>query len=312
MAGTKVDLSNVSYIQCNDYKGNNTPQRSFNLRSNFVRLTELSLLKNFHLVTEKTDAFNGFSSATFDMDISLLLNETSTILGSWTAQMNSPINITDKNKTKLLKQVQKFRVATILNAPYVIKDPNSPHGYKGYSVDVLNEILKFYDYEYEIKHLNYSHSGRKNKNGEWNSIIGEIVSKRADIGLGTVSVVADREIVVDFTIPFMDLSGISIMMLRPAGKSSYFKFINVVEVNVWITIFLAYLFTSFILCVFNKWSPCSVENKTLTHINQKHIPNFNVRECLWFCLTSLTSQGGGEPPSNISGKLIAASWWLFG
>lgn len=29
-------------------------------------------------------------------------------------------------------------------------------------------------------------------------------------------------------------------------------------------------------------------------------------------MTSMTPQGGGEAPKNLSGRLIAATWWLFG
>lgn len=29
-------------------------------------------------------------------------------------------------------------------------------------------------------------------------------------------------------------------------------------------------------------------------------------------MTSLTPQGGGEAPRNLSGRLVAATWWLFG
>ena len=29
-------------------------------------------------------------------------------------------------------------------------------------------------------------------------------------------------------------------------------------------------------------------------------------------MTSLTPQGGGEAPKNLSGRLLAATWWLFG
>ena len=29
-------------------------------------------------------------------------------------------------------------------------------------------------------------------------------------------------------------------------------------------------------------------------------------------MTSLTPQGGGEAPKNLSGRLVAATWWLFG
>ena len=29
-------------------------------------------------------------------------------------------------------------------------------------------------------------------------------------------------------------------------------------------------------------------------------------------MTSLTPEGGGETPKNLSGRLVAATWWLFG
>ena len=35
---------------------------------------------------------------------------------------------------------------------------------------------------------------------------------------------------------------------------------------------------------------------------------FDLRECFWFCMTSLTPQGGGEAPKNVSGRLVAGSF----
>ena len=40
--------------------------------------------------------------------------------------------------------------------------------------------------------------------------------------------------------------------------------------------------------------------------------HFYLKEAFWFCITTLTPQGGGEVPKNMSGKLFAAGWWLFG
>lgn len=39
---------------------------------------------------------------------------------------------------------------------------------------------------------------------------------------------------------------------------------------------------------------------------------FTIQEGFWFCLTSLTPQGGGEAPRALSGRLVAATWWIFG
>ncbi|XP_074601073.1 ionotropic receptor 25a-like [Brevipalpus obovatus] len=39
---------------------------------------------------------------------------------------------------------------------------------------------------------------------------------------------------------------------------------------------------------------------------------FTLKESLWFRFTSLTPQGGGEGPRALSGRLVTATWWLFG
>lgn len=105
----------------------------------------------------------------------------------------------------------------------------------------------------------------------------------------------------------------------------------------------AYLFTSMLLWVFDRFSPYSYRNNSEKYIddvekrkftlkvrlalfksscwvfyrifeNQTPTvpPPFDPKECLWFCMTSLTPQGGGEAPKNVSGRLVAATWWLFG
>ncbi len=43
----------------------------------------------------------------------------------------------------------------------------------------------------------------------------ELVDKNADIGLGALAVMAERENVIDFTVPYYDLVGITIMMKKP-------------------------------------------------------------------------------------------------
>merc|ERR1711874_290911 len=37
-----------------------------------------------------------------------------------------------------------------------------------------------------------------------------------------------------------------------------------------------------------------------------------LEDSVWGCMTSLTPQGGGEAPKNLSGRMVAATWWLFG
>ena len=54
---------------------------------------------------------------------------------------------------------------------------------------------------------------------------------------------AEREGVVDFTVPYYDLVGISLLMKKTASSSHMFKFLTVLTNSVWLSILIAYLIT---------------------------------------------------------------------
>ena len=56
--------------------------------------------------------------------------------------------------------------------------------------------------------------GEPDEDGNWNGLVGELHNRRADIGLGAISVMAERESVIDYTVPYYDLVGISIHMKK--------------------------------------------------------------------------------------------------
>ncbi|KAG1654620.1 Ionotropic receptor 25a [Nymphon striatum] len=141
----------------------------------------------------------------------------------------------------------------------------------------------------------------------------KILFQKADIALAPISVMAEREHVVDFTVPYYDLVGITILMKKPKPPTSLFKFLNVLETEVWLCILAAYFITSILMFLFDRWSPYSLRNnKEMNKNDDDECRQFNIKECLWFCMTSLTPQGGGEAPKNLSGRFVAATWWLFG
>ncbi len=67
--------------------------------------------------------------------------------------------------------------------------------------------------------------------------------QNADIGLGALAVMAERETVIDFTVPYYDLVGITILMKKPKVPTSLFKFLSVLEDSVWGCILAAYFVT---------------------------------------------------------------------
>lgn len=351
---------------------------------------------------------------------------------------------------------------------------NSTIEWYGYCMDFFQELTKHlpYDVTYEIYQVPDNKYGTKykytsiNKNSDkkqpivvekWNGIIGELYQGKADLALAPMAVMAERELVIDFTVPFYDLVGIQILLKKPEVPQDWFKFLTVLDNEVWFSITVAYFITSFVMFLFDRLSPYShknmsrierikqnrkLENAKVTERNNKEInsitgdlrnnnynfnddadskgailskghdlfigslgfqmrevrrrssalirdgfenffnknsrkesvfvnlnetravrsstiptksdqwrrkqstsigdyfkgidfgrnlsgntwevddtevhseidngkPDFGLRDSLWFCITSLTPQGGGEAPQNLSGRVVAGAWWLF-
>jgi glutamate receptor, ionotropic, invertebrate len=123
---------------------------------------------------------------------------------------------------------------------------------------------------------------------------------------------SEREMVIDYTIPFYELVGISILIQKKKAESSLFKFLDVLENEVWFCILGAYLLTSLLLWIYDRYSPYSYQNNREKYENDEEKRIFTFKESLWFCMTSLTPHGGGEAPKSLSGRILSATWWLFG
>lgn len=69
--------------------------------------------------------------------------------------------------------------------------------------------------EYEIYITPDGKYGTKDKDiGTFDGLARQIQDRKADIGLGAISVLAEREEVLDYTVPFYDPVGISILMQK--------------------------------------------------------------------------------------------------
>ncbi|KAJ8687208.1 hypothetical protein QAD02_023002 [Eretmocerus hayati] len=204
-----------------------------------------------------------------------------------------------------------YRVVTILKRPFVEYDEEK-NLYSGMLIDILNELSRRLNFQYEIGVRNENEYGYMDDEGNWNGLIQDLKERKADIGLGALALMSERKKVVDFTEPIYEPSGISVLMLKPENQSTLFRFLSVLESEVWFCILGAFIFTSLLLWLFDKHSPYSYQNNQEKYRNDPDKRIFGLRESMWFCLTSLTPQGGGEAPKNLSGRLVAATWWLFG
>ena len=116
--------------------------------------------------------------------------------------------------------------------------------------------------------------------------------QKAEIAIGPISVMAERENVVDFTVPYYDLVGLTILMKKPKFDYKLSKFIDVLDNYVWLCIIAAFFLFSGLLWAFDKFSPYSYQNDTNLWDGQGPEPRvFTFKEGIWFCMMSLTPQG---------------------
>lgn len=97
------------------------------------------------------------------------------------------------------------------------------------------------------------------------------------------------------------------MMRKHAEPTTFLWFLTILDYQIWLNFAAAFLVTSVLLYLFERYSPSNYRRAA----NESSHCFANLKECFWFCLLSLTPEGGGELPRNLPGKLTAALWWLF-
>ncbi|KAL3278038.1 hypothetical protein HHI36_013379 [Cryptolaemus montrouzieri] len=303
----------TDFITCDDYDGSNTPQRTnLDLESALKKGTsELPTYGPFIYIS------NGKSGMQFSMELSIVSFRaarptTTETVGTWDAGFNNNLTLSNDALMDKFTSAQIYRVVVFEQKPFLFKDSSHKKGFNGYCIDMMDKIAEELGFEYEVFLASDNMVGHMDDRGKWNGMVKDIMDKKADIGLGSISVMAERENVIDFTVPYYDLVGYMILVKSSDIKPSLFKFLTVLEDEVWLCVLAAYFITSFLLWIFDKYSPYSYQNNKEKYIDDEEKRIFNLKESLWFCMTSLTPQGGGEAPKNLSGRLVAATWWLFG
>ncbi|GFN79380.1 glutamate receptor [Plakobranchus ocellatus] len=127
--------------------------------------------------------------------------------------------------------------------------------FEGYCIDLLKKVAEIVNFDYEIHLVNDGKYGSKLPDGSWNGMIGELLTKKADLAIASLTITEGRERFVDFSKPFMDL-GTSIMIKEPdKEKGGVFSFKNPLSDGVWIAIIVGFIGVSLVLFFVGRFSP---------------------------------------------------------
>ncbi|XP_064079193.1 glutamate receptor ionotropic, kainate 2-like isoform X3 [Macrobrachium nipponense] len=235
---------------------------------------------------------------------------------------------TGANYTRTYKEVQQgiveslqnktLIVTSLLAAPYNMLRETSEQmtgndRYEGFCVDLIQEISEILGFNYTVKLADDGQHGKyEEKRKRWNGMIGELLDQRADLAIGDLTITYEREQVVDFTMPWMNL-GITILYRKPTKKPpNLFSFLSPLSLDVWLYMATAYLAVSLLLFVLARFSPYEWSNPHPCDQTPEKLENeFSLLNCLWFCIGSLMQQGGDILPKAVSTRIVAGMWWFF-
>lgn len=97
--------------------------------------------------------------------------------------------------------------------------------------------------------------GAEQADGRWDGMIGEVLSTKADIAVGPLTINYEREKKVSFTKPFMNM-GVSILFKKPTPTDpGPFSFLQPLGPAVWLSILVAFVMVSVGIFVVGRVSP---------------------------------------------------------
>ncbi|CAH1132880.1 unnamed protein product [Ceutorhynchus assimilis] len=275
----------------------------------------LDSVSNLHGITGNLEFQEGKRS-NFKLDLLKLKKEDLRKVGTWTPA--DGINITDPNAFYDQNAPNiTLIVMTREERPYVmVKEDQNLTGnarYEGFCIDLLKWIAGQVGFQYSIRLVPDHMYGVYNpETKEWNGIVRELMEKRADLAVASMTINYARESVIDFTKPFMNL-GIGILFKIPTSQPTrLFSFMNPLAVEIWIYVLAAYLLVSFTLFVMARFSPYEWNNPHPCHQDSDIVENqFSVSNSFWFITGTFLRQGSGLNPKATSTRIVGGIWWFF-
>ncbi|XP_074657255.1 glutamate receptor 2-like [Tubulanus polymorphus] len=238
-------------------------------------------------------------------------------VGEWDDKNGVNINESYTKKRRKSSISKVMRVTSIESKPFLtvrkLPEDGTPlvgnQRFEGYCVDLAELIAKEANFEYTIKLVKDKKYGAF-ENDSWNGMIGELIYKKTDLVIAPLTITSQRERVVEFSKPFMNL-GISIMISKPENqKPGVFSFFDPLSSKVWALVTVAGLLVSFILFVISRISPYEWDiEKDVYGVYASN--EFGIANSMWFALGTFMQQGGDTSPRSFSGRIVTSVWSLF-
>ncbi|XP_076859710.1 glutamate receptor ionotropic, delta-2 isoform X1 [Brachyhypopomus gauderio] len=198
-----------------------------------------------------------------------------------------------------------LRVVTVLEEPFVMVSENvlgKPKKYQGFSIDVLDALSNYLGFKYEIYVAPDHKYGSQQADGTWNGLIGELVFKRADVGISALTITPERESVVDFTARYMDHS-VGVLLKKAERTMDMFACLAPFDLSLWACIAGTVLLVGTLVYLLNWLNP--------PRLPMGSVSSTTLYNSMWFVYGSFVQQGGEVPYTTLATRMMMGVWWLF-
>ncbi|KAJ4942459.1 hypothetical protein JOQ06_012325 [Pogonophryne albipinna] len=210
-----------------------------------------------------------------------------TPLATWDPVHGLNGTLTDRKLENNMRGVV-LRVVTVLEEPFVMVSENvlgKPKKYQGYSIDVLDALSDYLGFKYEIYVAPDHKYGSLQPDGQWNGLMGELVFKRADVGLSALTITPERESVVDFTTRYMDYS-VGVLLRKAERTVDMFACLAPFDLSLWACIAGTVLLVGILVYLLNWLNP--------PRLPMGSVSPTTLYNSMWFVYGSFVQQAGNQ------------------
>ncbi|XP_064153353.1 glutamate receptor ionotropic, delta-2 isoform X2 [Anguilla rostrata] len=225
-------------------------------------------------------------------------------LGTWDPVHGLNGTLTDRKLENNMRGVV-LRVVTVLEEPFVMVSENvlgKPKKYQGFSIDVLDALSNYLGFKYEIYIAPDHKYGSQQADGVWNGLMGELVFKRADVGLSALTITPEREGVVDFTTRYLDYS-VGVLLRKAERTVDMFACLAPFDLSLWACIAGTVLLVGLLVYLLNWLNP--------PRLPMGSVSSTTLYNSMWFVYGSFVQQGGEVPYTTLATRMMMGVWWLF-
>ncbi|KAJ2950838.1 hypothetical protein O0L34_g5181 [Tuta absoluta] len=213
-----------------------------------------------------------------------------------------------------------FTVMIAMNDPYVMKRESTQRlsgnmRYEGFCIELIETLAEMLNFNYTFVQQEGNGYGSYNaKTKQWEGMLRTVMDDKSNLTLAItdLTITEEREKVVDFTTPFMNL-GIAILFRKPKPpEPKMFAFLLPFSNGVWVCLGFVYVLSSLLLYVVGRLCPEEWQNPYPCIEEPVALENqFTLGNAFWFNLGAILLQGSEVAPVGYSTRAVASVWWLF-